>query len=413
MEKDNENKKNENIENKEEKQYTQIYDFKKSDLEKKEIFKIILIIILIIALLIGGYFVYKTFIKDKVEESNDNTTVNNSINLNTGTITGNGIVKNDNIYTINTAGIYTITGTNYDSSIVIDTTGDVNINLDNANIKSNTQAAILGKNCDNLAITLKDETINSVADGGDSEYDAAIFSNCKLKITGNGTLNATGNVEEGIATETNDLTIENGKINIVAKDDGINAGGDGGTITINGGTIYVNASGDGIDSNQNIIINGGTIFVMGSSQADNAAMDSDNLYKVAGGTLVALGNGMLETPSNQSTQNTILFNLSTVISSNTLVALLNEDNEVIVAFNSEKSFTTITISTNNLKEGKYSLYTGGSYSENEGYGIYSQGAYTKGNILAINNQTVFEISDITNWFGKTTNMEGQPNNLLR
>ncbi len=79
-----------------------------------------------------------------------------------------------------------------------------------------------------LVIRLADNSNNTLSDGGASEYDACIYSNGKLTIEGNGTLNVYGNQEEGegIATETNDITINGGVINIECQDDGINAGGE-------------------------------------------------------------------------------------------------------------------------------------------------------------------------------------------
>ena len=44
---------------------------------------------------------------------------------------------------------------------------------------------------------------------------------------------------EGIATETNDITINGGDIYIESADDGLNAGGDGGIITINNGNVFI------------------------------------------------------------------------------------------------------------------------------------------------------------------------------
>lgn len=415
MEKEN-NEKKDKIE--ETKQFTKIYNFKKGDMEGSKKLKVVIIILVIIALLTAVYFGIDYYNKNHIVEDVDNSSdvdevLENTIDLDNNTFNGEGIVKTGTTYTINKDGIYTITGTTTNSNVVVDTNGDVTIILDNANIRSSSTAAILGKNGTTLTITLKDNTTNYVADGGNSEYDAAIFSNSKLKINGNGTLNVTGNVEEGIATENNDLTIENGNIKIVSKDDGINAGGEGGVITINGGNIYVNANGDGIDSNQDVVINGGTIFVMGSTQADNAAIDSDNLYKIAGGTIVALGNGMMEAPSDQSTQKIILFNLNNKIASNTLVALLDNDDNVITVFKSEKDFSTITISTSDVIDNTYSLYTAGSYTTENDYGIFTDGSYTKGSNVIVDNSTLFEVKEITNWFGKTDKMEGQPGNLPR
>lgn len=103
------------------------------------------------------------------------------------------------------------------------------------------------------------------------------------KITGNVTINTNDYVKlilNWVEITNNDgpaITIDNGQISIIASDDVINvAGGSDSSslnrlgennfdtntsyiLTINDGYIYVNADGDGLDSNGKIIINGGTL----------------------------------------------------------------------------------------------------------------------------------------------------------
>lgn len=394
-------------ERKEDKENTKFYNFKKGDLEASKGKKIIFTVIIIL-LIIG--FVYYGYQYYKVNYSHDNkneatASMENTINLNDYSITGDGININDNVITIKKEGFYTISGTTLNSNIIVDSKGKVTLILSDANIASKTTTAIFGKNCDSLTITLKDNTNNSIEDNSNSDYNAAIFSNSKLIINGNGKLNIVGNVEEGITTKANDLIIENGNINIKSNGDGLNIDG---ALIINGGNIYINAEGNGIDSNKDVIINGGVIFVMGSSKADDAGIDSENLYKIAGGNVVSVSNGEMEEPSNQSTQKTILFNLDNKIKAGTLTTLLDKDDKVIVSFKSEKDFKALTISTNTIENSTYYLYENGSYTTDNNFGIFDNGVYTKGTAITINNETEFKTNKITNWFGIANIVEDSP-----
>ena len=147
---------------------------------------------------------------------------------------------------------------------------------------------------------------------------------------------------------------------------------------------------------------------MGSSKADDAGIDSENLYKIAGGNVVSVSNGEMEEPSNQSTQKTILFNLDNKIKAGTLTTLLDKDDKVIVSFKSEKDFKALTISTNTIENSTYYLYENGSYTTDNNFGIFDNGVYTKGTAITINNETEFKTNKITNWFGIANIVEDSP-----
>ncbi len=218
--------------------------------------------------------------------------------------------------TIKDAGEYTLKG-DFKHSIIINSNSNVTLVLNNVNIQNNETAAIANIGENKLIIKLPENSENNLSDGGSSEYDSCIYSIGELVIEGNGTLNVQGKQSEGegIATETNNITINGGIINIESNDDGINAGGDGGLITINAGEIYIKASGDGIDSNKNLIINGGNIYTIGSTNGGNAAIDTDMGYEINGGEVIALGSDMMEKPENSSKQKSISFNINTNITS--------------------------------------------------------------------------------------------------
>ncbi len=246
-----------------------------------------------------------------------------------------------------------------------------------------------------------DDSINKLTDGGNSNYDGCIYSNGELIFTGNGTLYVNGeqNEGEGIATEAQNITFNSGTYIVASNDDGINAGGNGATITFNGGTFYINAGGDGIDSNKDAIINGGTIFVIGSDTGGDAGIDTDDGYVINGGIVIALGSDMIEVPMDTSKQKVIAFSLDSVISKDTIITLMKDD-EVIVSFEAPKNFKTIIISTDEIDDGEYSLYSGGYNSGTLVNGIYTDGIYTLGNIINVNSNTIFNVSGIINLFGR-------------
>ena len=263
--------------------------------------------------------------------------------------------------TITEAGTYTLTGS-FNYSVIVKADGDVTLILDGVTINSTMTAAIANGTTNSLTIKLADGTVNNLSDSGSSEYDGCIFSYGHLIIEGNGTLNVNGNQEdgEGIATKSADITINSGIINIESNDDGINAGDDGGVITINGGTITVKANGDGIDSNGSLVINGGTIYTIGSSQGGDAGIDTDEGYVINGGSVIALGSDMLETPESSSKQKSVAYQLSTTITSGSLVEVKDSNGNVIASFEAKDSFRTIIISNENVTGETLYVYANGS-----------------------------------------------------
>lgn len=151
----------------------------------------------------------------------------------------------------------------------------------------------------NEAVLIKDGniTIKSGDDGIHSDY--------YLTVSG-GTINV-GQSYEGLEGAVVDLA--GGKGTIISSDDGINAANGDLTsyafdLRISGGEWYINAGGDGLDSNGDINISGGYTEVFGSSQGDNAALDYGDFnasFNVTGGTVVGIGmSNMATTPTSGS-----------------------------------------------------------------------------------------------------------------
>ncbi|MBQ8107611.1 MAG: carbohydrate-binding domain-containing protein [Ruminococcus sp.] len=96
---------------------------------------------------------------------------------------------------------------------------------------------------------------------------------------------------------------------IYTSDDGINAANGDLTdysfkLDISGGTWYINAGGDGLDSNGDINVSGGYTEVFGSADGGNAAIDYGDFnssFNVTGGTVIGIGNSqMVVTPTSGS-----------------------------------------------------------------------------------------------------------------
>ena len=100
-------------------------------------------------------------------------------------------------------------------------------------------------------------------------------------------------------------------------------------LTINGGNIFVNAGGDGLDSNGNIVMNGGNVTVLGPTSDGDTALDFDGAFTINGGVLMAFGSsGMLETPTSAQNGCCIVTTLGTV-SANSEFSLMDSSGKVI------------------------------------------------------------------------------------
>ena len=188
---------------------------------------------------------------------------------------------------------------------------------------------------------------------------------------------------EGV--EGANITVSGGNVRIVSSDDGFNAS-DGSsqgamgsavdcTLVISGGYVYVDAGGDGLDSNGTLRMTGGTVIVNGPTNDGNGALDGNGSITCEGGVLIAAGSsGMAEYP--EGSQRTIVMTSDSALDAGTLVTVCGESGEEVLSFAPAKRFQSIVISTPALQDGgTYTVYTGGSSDAGQTDGLYEAGGY--------------------------------------
>ena len=221
----------------------------------------------------------------------------------------------------------------------------------------------------NLTISGGDFTISAGDDGAHADAN--------LTISG-GTVNITQSYE-GI--EGKSIDIAGGEIHLVSSDDGLNAAGGndqsgiGGFapmdnfaasadsyLHISGGTLYVNAEGDGLDSNGSLLVSGGTTYVEGPTMSGNGSLDYNGTGTITGGILLALGGGQMDQNfSAAENQGAILVSLGTQAAGTTL-ELTDSDGNVLLSYAPEKSYGSVVISLPEILQGGTYTLTAGSTS---------------------------------------------------
>lgn len=261
-------------------------------------------------------------------------------------------------------------------------------------------------------ITIQNGTYNL------SSGDDGIHADTTLTIE-DGTINITKSYE---GLEGSNIFIKNGTIYIISSDDGINVAGgsdsssmgrpgantitaSSGKLEISGGYIYVDASGDGLDSNGNMYLTGGLVIVNGPTDNGNGALDYDGEFIVTGGQLIAAGSsGMLQTPGTSSTINTISVVSTSYMNEGTIINISDSKGDTILSFSPSKKFNSLVYTSSTITKGStYSISYGGTDTGTNKDGMYASGKYTNGTSLG----TVTISSSITS-LGRSNSMGGQP-----
>lgn len=271
-------------------------------------------------------------------------------------VDGYGAVVDGSTVTITAAGVYSISGTLTGGRLVVDAKGKVYLEFHGVDITSSSGPALLIADAKKVTLTLVEGTSNFLADSaGDSEYDAALYTNDTLIINGKGSLTVLGNSNEGISSD-DDIIVNSGTIRIVSVDDGLNAHDD---ISVTGGSVYIVAGGDGLDSNGTINVAGGTLIALGSNAAGDGGLDAAGAVTITGGTVVASGNS-IAMPCAESSQPSIYVTTGSIEAAGTTIAI-TRDGDQILALTPETAYRNVLVSSDDLAaDTAYEVYIGSS-----------------------------------------------------
>ena len=233
----------------------------------------------------------------------------------------------DGVVTIKAAGVYVLSGTLTDGTIVVDAGDDdkVQLVLDGVSIMAADYAAIYAKNADKVFVTLAEGAENSLTVSGDyvqtddNNVDAVIFAKCDLTLNGTGSLTVKDNTGHGIVSKDDlvvtggtytiysqdhclngkdSVRIADGTFNLSCDENGIHAGNDDqqdGYVYIEGGDINISVGDDALHAEGLLIITGGDIDVSKSCEGvegykilvtggDIDVISSDDGFNAAGGS---------------------------------------------------------------------------------------------------------------------------------
>lgn len=219
-------------------------------------------------------------------------------------------------------------------------------------------------------------TLNTGDDGIAASYEEGDASIAADVTINGGSIIINSSAGEGIEGK-NILTINNGYIATTTADDGLNAGT---AIYINGGYVYSYSTGnDAMDSNGIFTITGGKVIAIGA-RSPEAGIDCDaRTLKITGGIVVGIG-GATSAPS--AAASTVPSLIAGAGSANQLIHIEAADGTEALTFLAPVAYNTLLFSSSKMKTGTtYAVYTGGSVTNGIQFkGLYTSGVYTKGTI---------------------------------
>ena len=180
--------------------------------------------------------------------------------------------------TVTGAGTYILSGTLKNGSVIVDAAKDdkIQLVLNGVDINSDTYASIYVKQADKVFITLADGSENTLSNGGsftqtdDNDVDAVVFAKDDITLNGSGKLTVTSPSGHGIVGK-DEVTVTGGTYGITAAETAIRAND---MLAISDGTFTLNATNDGLHSENNDDDTLGNIYITGGSFNINVGDDA-------------------------------------------------------------------------------------------------------------------------------------------
>ncbi|MDO4404313.1 MAG: carbohydrate-binding domain-containing protein [Atopobiaceae bacterium] len=214
----------------------------------------------------------------------------------TETVAGSGYAIQGTELTISKAGVYELTGSCANGSIVVGGSLDnVTLVLGDLSLTATDTAPIVIKKSSNVTIHLEGSSTLTDAEDASTEETNSSFEGAAIKVKsgsavtfcGDGTLTVNGSAKNGIkGAATSSLTFLQGTYNVSSANNGIAADG---SILISGGSYTITGDNDGIksvpeaddaDSAGNITITGGSFDI----DVDGDGIQAEHELSISGGT---------------------------------------------------------------------------------------------------------------------------------
>lgn len=243
---------------------------------------------------------------------------------------------------------YSCKGIKADNSITI-SGGTINIKSHDDGIHTNSDVLLDTGNYGVANITINGGNINVYSDDDGIHADGTLtFNDGNVVIS---------NSYEG--TEGAYIHFIGGTVQIKSLDDGINAKT---TLYFSGSTVYLDAGGDGIDSNGNIYMTDGVVLALGPTNGGNGVIDYGDrncTFSFSGGLLLAVGCSGMNAKPTASSGNTVsattpgapsIGSYLTVTSNGNVVAVVkvtksNQNYRVLAYNNTEYPSATVSVTT--------------------------------------------------------------------
>lgn len=173
-----------------------------------------------------------------------------------------------------------------------------------------------------------------------------------------------------------------------------------GYLEVSDGLLYIEAEGDGFDSNGSGLISGGTVLVNGPTSGGNGVFDigdnSSDTLAITGGTVIGAGTSDMAVTPDKATQYYVVTSSGSSgggrlgqstgssgfssQSADKAFKLTNSSGEEIVTYVPSKAYAWVFVSTPEMTSGSYTLnyggsVSGGTFTGKGSYGIVTDGTY--------------------------------------